>query len=146
MKGEPSVNECKQLLNAVRGEKKKNPFSSPFQELPSELCGYSYPAPQLTLKIMACFWSEDSAAAKPLEFCAYLYFSLELLVWDLIEVCWPSPRANALMLGSTPRARWPLLRLLPVRLWHCFPFSCFVQPPRALALGTGPWLQDQSCC
>lgn len=81
---------------------------------------------------MACFWSEDSAAAKPLEFCAYLYFSLELLVWDLIEVCWPSPRANALMLGSTPRAHWPLLRLLPVRLWQCFPSP-------ALCSLTGLW-------
>lgn len=70
---------------------------------------------------MACVWSEDSAAAKSLEFCAYLYFSLELLVWDLIEVCWPSPRAKASMLGSAPRAHWPLLRLLPVRLWQCFP-------------------------
>lgn len=123
------MNECKQLLNLVR--EKKNPSSCLLSGAAFWALWFLLACPSADTKNNGLLLIRGFSCCQTPRILCLLYFSLELLVWDLIEVCWPSPRADALMPGSTEGslalirvvasqvlAVLPLL-LLCAGLWHC---------------------------
>lgn len=126
---ELSMNECKQLLNLVR--EKKNPSSCFLSGAAFWALWFLLACPSADTKNNGLLLIRGFSCCQTPRILCLLYFSLELLVWDLIEVCWPSPRADALMPGSSEGslalirvvasqvlAVLPLL-LLCAGLWHC---------------------------
>lgn len=127
---EPSMNECKQLFNLVGG--KKIPLHVSLSGAAFWALWFLLACPSADTKNNGLLLIRGFSCCQTPRFLCLLYFSLELLVWDVIEVCWPSPRANALMLGSTEGSLAlikvvasqalavpsPALCSLP-GLWHC---------------------------